>query len=272
MQQGFEIFPSYEDPPVTEVVCGILFKPLEALLAPHLGLLWEKFKAEYSSCREVAPLAPAIERFEGQPEVKFMFADVPPLPRIWFVRSEDNAIIQVQRDRFLHNWKKVRPEDEYPRYHKVIQMFKDHLSRFQGFLQEYQLGAIEPLQYEMTYVNHISKSNAWTKIGEIGKVFPDFCFKENEQRFLPEPEGVNWRTTFVLPDKAGRLHVTIRNAISRDRNIPILLLELTVRGIGKDKSFEGMWAWFDLAREWIVRGFADLTSDEVQKNVWRRKE
>ena len=272
MQQGFEILPSYEDPPVTEVVCGILFKPLEALLAPHLGLLWEKFKAEYSSCREVAPLAPAIERFEGQPEVKFFFADVPPLPRIWFVRSEDNAIIQVQRDRFLHNWKKVRPEDEYPRYHKVIQMFKDHLSRFRGFLQEYQLGAIEPLQYEMTYVNHISKSNAWTKIGEIGKVFPDFCFKENEQRFLPEPEGVNWRTTFVLPDKAGRLHVTIRNAISRDRNIPILLLELTVRGIGKDKSLEGMWPWFDLAREWIVRGFADLTSNEVQENVWRRKE
>jgi hypothetical protein len=107
---------------------------------------------------------------------------------------------------------------------------------------------------------------------DIGNVFPDFCFRVNERRFLPEPEGFSWRTTFVLPNKVGRLHVTIRNGISRDKNIPVLMIELTVRGIGNDKSIEGMWPWFDLAREWIVRGFADLGSDQVQKDVWRRKE
>jgi hypothetical protein len=146
------------------------------------------------------------------------------------------------------------------------------LSKFQSFLYENGLGVIEPLQYEMTYVNHISQGDGWIKMDEIGNVFPDFCFRLNERRFLPEPEGINWRTTFVLPNKVGRLHVTIRNGILRDKNIPVLMIELTVRGIGNDKSMEGMWPWFDLAREWIVRGFADLGSDQVQKDVWRRKE
>jgi hypothetical protein len=41
--------------------------------------------------------------------------------------------------------------------------------------------------------------------------------------------------------------------------------------MGKDKSPEGMWTWFDLAREWIVRGFTDLTGEEVQKQIWRKK-
>jgi len=31
---------SYEKPPVNEVVCSVLFDPIEALLTPHIGFLW----------------------------------------------------------------------------------------------------------------------------------------------------------------------------------------------------------------------------------------
>jgi hypothetical protein len=219
----------------------------------------------------VAPLAPAIERFEDSFEMKLELSDMPPLPRIWFARADDNGIIQVQRDRFLHNWRKVRPEDAYPRYHNVIQMFKDRLSVFRSFLRENKFESIEPLQYEMTYINHIPRGEGWVNLSEIGNIFPDFSFRLNETRFLPEPEGINCRTSFVLPEKVGRLHVVIRNARKRDTGRPVLLLELTVRGISSDKSPEGMNLWFDVAREWIVRGFADLTGEGVQKSVWKRK-
>ncbi|MEW6185276.1 MAG: TIGR04255 family protein [Thermodesulfobacteriota bacterium] len=263
-------FPSYENPPVIEVVCGVLFKSIESLLAPHLGVIWEKYKSEYPNCQEVPPLTPVIERFEGPVEAQFAFSDKPPLPRIWFIHSDGRGIIQIQRDRFLHNWKKVRPDDAYPRYHEVIAIFKDRLEHFQSFLKENDLGPIEPLQYEMTYVNHISQNELWTTLKEIGKVFPDHIIGKGNSRFLPEPEGINWNTTFVLPNQSGRLHIKIRNGVSRDVNVPIIMMESTVRGIGKDKSIERMWSWFDLAREWIVRGFADLTSEEIQKKIWRK--
>jgi uncharacterized protein (TIGR04255 family) len=233
-------------------------------------VLWEKYRSDYPKCREVAPLTPTVERFEKPAPVELRFADVPPLPRVWFVHANDNGIIQVQRDRFLHNWKKVRPEDEYPRYPKVIEMFQDRLSQFEAFLRENDLGVIEPVQYEMTYINHIPQGEGWTTLNEIGKVFPDFALRADQQRFLPEPEGINWRTSFALPEQAGRLHVKIQHGKHRETQQPILVLDLTVRGIGADRSVEGMKEWFDLAREWIVCGFADLTSEDVQRDVWRR--
>jgi uncharacterized protein (TIGR04255 family) len=270
MEKALQDLPDYETPPVIEVVCGVLFRSIDALLAPHFGLLWEKYKSEYPGCREVAPLTPVIERFKEVPAMDIQLGAVPPLPRIWFVHANDNGIIQVQRDRFLHNWKKVRPEDEYPRYPKVIEMFKDRLSKLESFLKENDLGVVEPLQYEMTYINHIPQGDGWTSLNEIGNVFPDFSLRLNEYRFLPEPEGINWRTSFVLPDQAGRLHVKIQHGKLRETGKPVVVLDLTVRGIGADRSSEAMKEWFDLAREWIVRGFADLTGEGVQKEIWRK--
>ena len=271
MKEVSKSFPNYKSPPVIEVVCGILFKNIHALIAPHLGLLWEKYKSEYPICSEVSPLAPAIERFDDQetPPKGFQIAEVPPLPRIWFIHEKENGIIQVQRDRFLHNWKKIRPEDAYPHYPVVIKLFKERLSQFVLFLQENKLGEIEPLQYEMTYINHIPLGDGWEDLKSVGKVFPDFAFRNSETRFLSGPESMNWRTSFVLPNAAGRLHVKIRSGKLRDFGTPVLLLDLTVRGIGEYNSLGKMYDWFDLAREWIVRGFKDLTGEEVQKRIWK---
>ena len=262
--------PEFERPPVIEVVCGVLFRPIEALLAPHLGLLWNEFLGEYPTCQEVPPLAPVIERFDEPPAVQMEFSDKPPLPRIWFVHGKENGIIQVQRDRFLHNWKKVRPDDEYPRYGSVIKMFRDRITTFEKFLDKTGLGTIQPEQLEMTYVNHIPRGEGIGSLSEVGSVFPDFSWRDNAQRFLPTPETLNWKCVFALPDKVGRLHATIRSAVRRDDNTPILLFELTARGIPKEHTVSEMWSWFDLAHEWIVRGFADLTGDDMHQNIWKR--
>lgn len=266
---------NYENPPVVEVVCGILFESIRNFLAPHIGLLWEKFRPEYPECREAPPLTPTIETFEREPssrKLEFEISETPPLPRIWFVHENENGLIQVQRNRFLHNWRKIRPSDEYPRYYYVIEMFRKQLSQFKSFLQENNLGEISPLQYEMTYINHIPQGDGWDSIKDIGKLFPDFVFRRKRGRFLNEPEAINWRTSFILPNQAGRFHVTIQKIIESETNRPILVLNSTVRGIGSDKSTEGMWEWFDLAHKWIVYGFADLTAKEVQKTIWGLKE
>ncbi len=264
-------FPEYESPPVTEVVCGVLFEPIQALLAPHLGLLWEKFKPEYATCREVPPLAPTIEHFEGPPSLELGITDAPPLSRIWFNHTDGNGIIQVQRDRFLHNWKKVRPDDAYPRYDSAIRMFRDRLARFETFLQENNLGKVVPRQYEMTYVNHIPLGEGRKALSDVGKVFPDFAWRTKTDRFLSTPENINWRTSFPLPHHEGRLHATLRSATRNSDGQSVLIFELAARGMGQDPSREAMWRWFDLAREWIVHGFTDLTGHDVQQHRWGRR-
>ncbi len=261
--------PEYDNPPVTEVVCGVLFKTLEAFRLPHFGLFWEKCRLDYPVCQEVAPLMPVIEHFGAEPETPFQLSEIP-LPRVWFVHREDAGIIQLERDRFLHNWKKSKPTDSYVRYHTVLDLFKRHLDSFDSFLKDNGLGTIEPQQYEMTYVNHIVQGEGWDQVSDLGGVFRDHQWNGKENRFLPGIEHLNLRKSFVLPTNRDRLHVSIRDGKRTADSKPLFLFELTVRGFPGDVSRSAMWPWFDVAHEWIVRGFTDLTTEGIQKTVWGR--
>lgn len=264
-----EDLPKYENPPVIEVVCGVQFNPLENLTGPQLGLFWKRLKPDYPICREMPPLTPAVERFEGEPGIKLEFTNIPPMPRYWFTHKAQNGIVQVQRDRFLHNWKKVKPDEPYPHYDSVIKTFRDQLDSFEVFLRESEIGGLQAYQYELTYVNHIPQGDGWNDLPEVGNVFPAFASQEScHQTFLPKCEVINWRTTFRMPENKGRLHASLSQGAVDEK--PLLNLNMTARGMPSDSSRDAMWEWFDLAHTWIVRGFADLTSEEQQRDVWRR--
>jgi uncharacterized protein (TIGR04255 family) len=267
-----ENLPEYESPPLTEVVCGILFEPLEKFIGPYLGLLWEEYREEFPTTQEAPPITPTIELFERVTPPEPITNDLLQfLPRTWFIHKDDTRVIQVQRDRFLYNWRKVKPEDQYPRYHEVMRGFQHRYDQFLEFLNEHQIGAVKSLQYELTYVNHIPAGTGWNTTADIGKVFPDITWRTEEARFLPLPEAVNWRTSFTLPNMEGRLHVSLRSGEQAGTHQPVLLLDLTARGIPSTDSQEAMKGWFDQAREWIVRGFSDITGTDVQRHLWVRQ-
>ena len=263
--------PDFDQPPVSEVVCGVLFKPIEEFLTPHVGLLWERFRSEFPRCEEVPPLVPILESFEKRPNVAVEISTLPPFPRIWFVHATGNSVIQIQRDRFLVNWRRVQPGDEYPRYRKFIQMYRTHLSAFFDFLRETGLPSPSPSQYEMSYINHIPCGDGWKSFQEIGQVFPDLSWRHKTSRFLADPEHFDWKTSFPLPDRAGRLRVSITTGMRRQDDAPVLILDLTARGMSPDASLDGMMRWHDLAHTWMVRSFEDLTSAGIQQSVWRKR-
>jgi uncharacterized protein (TIGR04255 family) len=263
--------PDYEKPPVIEVVSGIQFKAITNLTGPYLGLLWQKFKSDYPRVKEMPPILPATESFDeaatmAPPGLEHVFS----LTRTWFETKDGNGLIQVQKDRFHHNWKKEKDTDEYPHYEHVINNFRKCLEKFEEFLRENELESIQPVQYELTYINHIMQGEGWNTFNDLGNVFRDSSWAQGK-RFLPEPEGINWQTTFTLPQQSGRLHQSVRLGKRRVDGRPTLLLEFTARGIGGDKSRSAMWSWFDMAHEWIVSAFTDVTTENIQKNVWRRK-
>jgi hypothetical protein len=83
MEVGSTKLPAYRLPPVTEVVCGVTFKPLKGLLAPHVGLLWNTFRSEYPEAKEVEPLLPVIESF-GDNSSPFIFEQLGRNADHWF--------------------------------------------------------------------------------------------------------------------------------------------------------------------------------------------
>jgi hypothetical protein len=136
-------------------------------------------------------------------------------------------------------------------------------------LAEAELNTGSATQYELTYVNQIPQGDAWSNLEDIGKVFPDFAWKANPQRFLSYPQSISWATVFELPDELGRLHASVKYAVLN--NHPSLLFELTMRGIGSYTSREALQNWFDIGHEWIVCAFADLTDEEIQTKIWKRR-
>ncbi|MDY7014016.1 MAG: TIGR04255 family protein [Cyanobacteriota bacterium] len=265
-----EKLPSYELPPVTEVAFSVLFKPIQGLLSPHIGILWQGFQPDYPFCDDAVPITPKIEFFGDQgAEPKIELSNIPPLPRVWFISKDGTRLVRIQRDRFIHNWRKIRSDDYYPKYDSLIEAFENYLSRFESLLQEAELGEVQPIQYELTYVNQISQGQAWSSPEDIGRVFPDLEWKVKAKSFLDSPQNISWATVFELPEKLGRLHTSVNLASINES--PTFVFRLTVRGIGTETSKAGLKDWFDMAHEWLVFAFADLTSTEIKREVWKQR-
>ena len=258
----------FDQPPVVEVVIGVMFRELDQMRAPHLGVFWSKLREQFPVTEERPALDPLIELMDPQAPIRMEFLSTLPLPRIWLIAQDGRSLLQIQRDRFLYNWKRVDATDSYPTYGQVIAKFEEHWRQFCRFVRDESLGNIEFRQFELTYVNHIRRESGLDISGEYG-LLVDHVRKNTPERFLPTPEGFDWRTVYRFPENAGRLHILARSLITPDRE-RFVQLDMTARGIPSDRTDIGRRAWFDLAHEWITHGFADATSHETQLLGWRR--
>ena len=113
----------FERPPIAEIVLSVHFEQLDSLLAPHFGVIWQEFKNDqFGQMIEQQPVPPVIEKFPKPPggEAQVNVSTIPTLPRIWFIENNNNRILQVQRDRFTYNWRKIDSEQRYPGFSSVM--------------------------------------------------------------------------------------------------------------------------------------------------------
>lgn len=258
--------PSYKRPPVSEVAVGLFFEPIHGFLLPHTGLFWAVVKGDFP----VAEHAPTLM----QPGVPIAWKDGTgfPLPRIW-LKSEDNRnLLQLQGNCFFYNWRRISDEDEYPRYPAIIDRFERNLYSFLAQLREIGLSEPKPLSCELAYINHIPQGMGWNSPDDIRQILRDFCWSSDAGRFFRTPTSLSWSSTFPLPEGNGQLTTNLSQVRRLTEQPPSLQLELTARGLGKARNVWETRPWFDLAREHIVRGFADLTTPDAQKTLWGRED
>ncbi len=77
-------------------------------------------------------------------------------------------IIQIQKDRFVTNWRRMDGQD-YPRFDEVLRRFENGFAILKEFVKTAKLGSIQPIEYEMTYANHITKENGLKSYEAIGR-------------------------------------------------------------------------------------------------------
>lgn len=261
--------PSFENPPVGEVVLSVQFEPIATLQAAHLGLFWDRFRSAYPRTETHAPIAPMLEVFEStEPTVRFQFKPVASLPRVWFISEDERRLIQVQSDRFICNWRRRSESDEYPRYEPIRESFNHHWDEYIAFLRSEHLVSDAPRiqQVEISYLNHVSRGSVWSTHADAHKICK--CLGAPVETGGLRMESVSFATHSIIEDPSGgapigRLHCEFEPGFNADGD-SLVLLSLVARGISKDSSVD----FLDLGRRLIVQHFRDMTTSEMH-GEWR---
>ena len=271
--------PDFSAPPVTEVVLGVQFNTLDRLLAPHIGVIWAEFKERYPELEQHPPLDPVFETFAEKglrtpiPRPHFEFLTTIQTPRVFFINSTRTELLQIQRDRFHHNWRKVGEGDAYPRFERMLDTFEGGYRKLEKVLAREKLGAIEPNQCEVTYINQIPLPEGQSPFEAFERLFGSFT-KALVLDDLRAPEDARFLLRYVIPDQegtpAGRLIITAEPAWKLDGS-NLVQFALVARGKPRSVDLAGVSSFLQIGRRQIVRAFTELTSDEMHK-IWGRKQ
>jgi len=268
-----EPLPSFDRPPVIETVLGVQFNPIGGFSNAHLGAFWEKLSAKWPDVVDAPPLDPVFEQFAEQQAwigrgMQLSFSKTRPA-RFQIRNAHKDRMIQIQNGRFHYNWL-LSQGTEYPRYSRVRSEFDQHLNDLRLYLEDKSLGAIDPNQWEVTYVNHIPKDTVWSKPEDWGGLFPTLPMQA-ARTSAASLESFSGQWHFMIAPERGRLHVEIRHGRQQsDEPSELLIMTLTARGPVSTDGLD-LNQGLDLGRETIVRAFADLTSEKAHKQ-WKRND
>lgn len=259
----------FEKAPLTEVVCGVEFNAPN-FSSVHFGMYWQEILERF-------PQFPIDRPPVGNAPI---LALMPQLRRIWFQSEDAKKLVQLQSDRFLYNWRKLAAEDRYPHFQEVYQEFESEWQTFQswwseiGKRQSHSLGnpeiegmlrALQPLRYELTYVNQIDGKFGWSSPSDYHKIF-NFAGRDWRNSAIGEPVLQTTNLEFVLPNESGTISVIVSQAerIEDERTVQLLFCELTARSPDARVDVK---KWFEAANRNIVQTFIDLLHDDI-KQEW----
>jgi uncharacterized protein (TIGR04255 family) len=264
MQQRPIDLPEFDAPPLVEVVLGTFFVTQKRLHGGHTGLFWGGIREQYPQYEDHPPLR---TQRDGQAH-RFSLSTSPPMPRAWFIDATGTRLVQLQNDAFLYNWRRAGKKDDYPRFEPIWEKFRENWGVFCRFAEEEQLGKPKAHMGEVTYVNHIPKDEFWPKLVDVSKLIG---FLHPTPAEGAEMDSLDCSLQFRDGNERGRLNIQLSKAIDQSTGEQLLRFVLTVRGkLPKPEAgIEANANWYSFAREWIVRSFADMTTEEAHK-MWRK--
>jgi len=268
--------PEFENPPVVEVAVSTQFAA-PVLSGPTVVLRWSQVRDQFPTYQEVAPIhfGPA-ESFDEprEPALELQISDVPPPMRLLMFDKTESRVLQLQPDAIGYSWRNLGGGREYPRYASIIEEFRREFADFSKFLLNEGLERPKPIQCEVTYVNIISPNEIWHELADLGAVVPSAEPRLSDD-FLPAPEHIRYSSRYVIPREdgtpIGRLFVSVEPHYAFDREPPhhVYSMRLTVRAKPQGADMSDVIGAMNVGHEWIVKGFASLTSKEMHRS-WGR--
>ena len=140
-------------PPIWEVGCGFSFDPVEELDPVAVGAFWQRVRGSFPG-REVQPLVSP----PGELTIH-VGRGLGPF-RTWLVSRGGDRVIQVQRDRFMFNWRRVATSS-YPRFSQeggVLEQALAQWGQLQTFAREVLGVELHPCRCQVMKVDRLLAS------------------------------------------------------------------------------------------------------------------
>lgn len=270
--------PDFVDPPVDEVVIGIMFMPMGGFSTNHVAKYRDAVKHSLPGLQYQPRLMVQLESLSGDP-----YSAQAPLPpgitlasqliqpgqRTWLVSADDERLVQIQDDAFLSNWRKR--SNTYPRFEPLMETFWERFTRFRSQLSEDVPLPLQLQQLEVSYVNwvpfDVAPVSEWFGPAKRSRLPLDGVEKY--------PEHHVWASSFLI-EKDGvavaRLHAQQLEALRPGPGTPHLgaSFQLHFRApLPPGASDADINDLAYEARNHIVRAFTSLTTEEGH-NRWGR--
>ncbi len=271
-------FVRFARPPVTEVALTAQFRePVVDLRT--VGAFAEMVGRDFPNQSQQQPAesidSETFDQVPNPPPFRIQLQPQVPLPRIWFESKNQERLIQLQADRLSVNWRLMGGDPtRYPRYSKLRDVFQTQLKRLTAIIEQ-RGQSVRASACEVLYVNPVEpkgKAQAGTH--------PDLATVLNRLRrppkgsFLGRPEDSQLQARWRIPGEngqpAGRLYLSAAPALS-DEQKPIYLIQMIGRTTPATPELKGVMDALDLGHEWVVRGFADVTTSTMHQ-IWEREE
>ena len=262
--------PDFQSPPAVETFLGFHFSNLKDWKTPYFGLFWQKIRSAYPEA-EVHPPIPSEDTFKVELDTQRISLKVRgEIPvRWWYSHKSGRRLIQIQNDRFIQNWRKLDSKDKYVHYAQLRPSFLKVWGQFLGFLKANGVKPPEINLCEIGYVNNIDRGKAWKSFSELGGVISSWS-GNTTTGFLPPPNLVTLNAVYPIPKAGGSLHVSMEPGFRQQDRTETIQLTLTAKCRPATPNPRDLVAALDLGREWIVRGFEDLTTEKMHK-FWVKK-
>lgn len=154
--------PTFRQPPLEEVVCGVYFPPLPGLTAITIGAYWLERRDQFPK-QTVQPAIDASPFFVAGPGILHNV-------RCWLTSAEDDYLLQIQSDRFYLNWRKKA--SDYPRFKAICERFESELERFAAFCERALGARPQADRFELAKIDVLHRDMHWSDFDDLGTLIP----------------------------------------------------------------------------------------------------
>ncbi|ELS32513.1 MULTISPECIES: TIGR04255 family protein [Pseudanabaena] len=236
--------------PLTEVICGVEFNATE-FSSVHFGLYWQTIRNKFPNPPLDRPPIGTIE----------FLSILPNLRRVWFESEDRRQLIQLQANRFHYNWRRQDEEDQYPHFQEIYPRFAQEWQDFQDWWISTESSPLQPIRYELSYINQIDQAFGWNSVSDHQKIFKFLANRFDDLSL--KTRVFDFNLELELKENNGKLSVRLHQGVKPNDNLPVIILELTASTIGINAT--DSQTWFDLAHKSTVETFLSLVTDEIKK-------